>query len=128
MDEGHRAERRAAQMVRARAEAVGWISETLPGGTDEKERFTCADSAGGTRARHGHLVIWREGRRTQRGGGAARRVEGKALKGEAALRVLNEEIVACRRCPRLVAHREKMAKEKRRAYRDWEYWGKPVPG
>ena len=50
------------------------------------------------------------------------------MKGEAALRVLNEEIVACRRCPRLVAHREKMAKEKRRAYRDWEYWGKPVPG
>jgi len=50
------------------------------------------------------------------------------LKGDAALRVLNEEIVACRRCPRLVAHREKMAREKRRAYRDWEYWGKPVPG
>ncbi len=50
------------------------------------------------------------------------------MKGDAALRVLNEEIVACRRCPRLVAHREKMAREKRRAYRDWEYWGKPVPG
>jgi uracil-DNA glycosylase len=50
------------------------------------------------------------------------------LKGEAALRVLNAEIVACRKCPRLVAHREKMAREKRRAYRDWEYWGKPVPG
>lgn len=50
------------------------------------------------------------------------------MKSEAALRVVNEEIVACRKCPRLVAHREKMAKEKRRAYRDWEYWGKPVPG
>lgn len=50
------------------------------------------------------------------------------MKGEAALRVLDEEIVACRKCPRLVAHREKMAREKRRAYRDWEYWGKPVPG
>ncbi|HXY25852.1 MAG TPA: uracil-DNA glycosylase [Candidatus Acidoferrum sp.] len=44
------------------------------------------------------------------------------------LRVLNEEIVACRKCPRLVRHREKMARLKRRAYRDWEYWGKPVPG
>ena len=50
------------------------------------------------------------------------------MNGEAALRVLNAEIVACRKCPRLVAHREKMAREKRRAYRDWEYWGKPVPG
>ena len=44
------------------------------------------------------------------------------------LRVLNEEIVACRRCPRLVTYREKVAREKRRAYRDWTYWGKPVPG
>ena len=44
------------------------------------------------------------------------------------LRVLNEEIVCCRKCPRLVKYREKVAREKRRAYRDWEYWGKPVPG
>ena len=44
------------------------------------------------------------------------------------LRVLNEEIVSCRKCPRLVQYREKVAREKRRAYRDWEYWGKPVPG
>ena len=50
------------------------------------------------------------------------------MKGEAALRVLNAEIVACRKCPRLVAHREKMAQEKRRAYREWDYGGKPVPG
>ena len=41
---------------------------------------------------------------------------------------LNEEIVACRKCPRLVEWREQVAREKRRAYRDWEYWGKPVPG
>jgi uracil-DNA glycosylase len=41
---------------------------------------------------------------------------------------LNREITACTRCPRLVAHREQVAREKRRAYRDWEYWGKPVPG
>jgi uracil-DNA glycosylase family 4 len=44
------------------------------------------------------------------------------------LRVLNEEVVACTLCPRLVAYREQIAREKRRAYRDWDYWGKPVPG
>jgi len=44
------------------------------------------------------------------------------------LTVLNQEVVACTRCPRLVAYRERVAREKRRAYRDWEYWGKPVPG
>jgi uracil-DNA glycosylase family 4 len=41
---------------------------------------------------------------------------------------LNAELVACRRCPRLVEYREQIAREKRRAYRDCEYWGKPVPG
>lgn len=41
---------------------------------------------------------------------------------------LNCEVIACQRCPRLVEHRETVAREKRRAYRDWEYWGKPVPG
>jgi len=44
------------------------------------------------------------------------------------LRILNEEIVACRKCPRLVRYREKVAREKRRAYREWNYWGKPIPG
>ena len=44
------------------------------------------------------------------------------------LRVLNEEIIACRRCTRLVKYREKVARAKRRAYREWTYWGKPVPG
>ena len=46
----------------------------------------------------------------------------------ALLNVLNEEIVACRMCARLVEYREKVAREKRRAFRDWTYWGKPVPG
>jgi uracil-DNA glycosylase family 4 len=41
---------------------------------------------------------------------------------------LNAELLACKRCPRLVAYREQIATEKRRAYRDWDYWGKPVPG
>ena len=44
------------------------------------------------------------------------------------LTILNQEIVQCRRCPRLVEYRERVAAEKRRAYRDWDYWGKPVPG
>jgi uracil-DNA glycosylase family 4 len=41
---------------------------------------------------------------------------------------LQAELVGCTRCPRLVEYREKIAREKRRAYRDCEYWGKPVPG
>ena len=41
---------------------------------------------------------------------------------------LNTELLNCRRCPRLVEWREKVAFEKKRAYRDWTYWGKPVPG
>ena len=44
------------------------------------------------------------------------------------LTILNREVIACTRCPRLVAFREQVAREKRRAYRDQEYWGKPVPG
>ena len=44
------------------------------------------------------------------------------------LSALNAEVVDCTRCPRLVVYREKVAREKRRAYRDHEYWGKPVPG
>ena len=41
---------------------------------------------------------------------------------------LNQEIIACRKCPRLVAWREEVARVKRKAYQDQEYWGKPVPG
>jgi uracil-DNA glycosylase family 4 len=41
---------------------------------------------------------------------------------------LNAEVVSCTRCPRLVEYRQKIAREKRRAYLDCEYWGKPVPG
>ncbi len=44
------------------------------------------------------------------------------------LGALESEIVACRLCPRLCAWREKVAREKRRAYRDETYWGRPVPG
>ncbi len=44
------------------------------------------------------------------------------------LNKLNQEIVACRKCPRLVQYREQVAREKRRSFRDWEYWGRPAPG
>ncbi len=40
---------------------------------------------------------------------------------------LTREVIACERCPRLRAYCRLVAEEKRRAYRDWEYWGKPVP-
>src|ERR671917_1887565 len=45
-----------------------------------------------------------------------------------ALAALEREIVSCRLCPRLVAWREEVAREKRAAFRDEEYWGRPVPG
>ena len=41
---------------------------------------------------------------------------------------LEAKIVNCRLCPRLVDWREEVARTRRRAYRDWVYWGKPVPG
>jgi len=44
------------------------------------------------------------------------------------LQVLTQEVVACRKCLRLVAYREKVACEKRRMFLEWTYWGKPVPG
>ena len=41
---------------------------------------------------------------------------------------LNKKIIACHKCPRLVAWREEVALNKRKAYQEWVYWGKPVPG
>jgi uracil-DNA glycosylase family 4 len=46
----------------------------------------------------------------------------------AALAVLTAEIVECRRCPRLVEWRERVAREKVRRFRDETYWGRPLPG
>ena len=45
-----------------------------------------------------------------------------------ALPTFNKQVIACRRCPRLVAWREQVAREKRAAYRDEEYWGRPITG
>ena len=44
------------------------------------------------------------------------------------LEIVQADVVACRRCPRLVAYREQVAREKVRRYRDEEYWGRPIPG
>lgn len=44
------------------------------------------------------------------------------------LKAHNRRIIACRKCPRLVDYRQRVAREKRKAYSDWVYWGKPVPG
>ena len=44
------------------------------------------------------------------------------------IKKIRSEIVSCTKCPRLVEFRTKIAKEKRKSYMDWDYWGKPVPG
>lgn len=44
------------------------------------------------------------------------------------LKIINQEIVSCQKCPRLVEWREEVARVKRKAYKNVEYWGKPVPG
>jgi uracil-DNA glycosylase len=60
------------------------------------------------------------------------RPEGRPLQGDVKtasdLRMIAEEVCACRKCPRLVKYRERVAREKRRMFREWEYWGRPVPG
>jgi uracil-DNA glycosylase family 4 len=45
-----------------------------------------------------------------------------------ALTILHSDVIACRRCPRLVEYRERIGREKRRAYLDCAYWARPVPG
>ena len=41
---------------------------------------------------------------------------------------IRDQVVQCRKCPRLVKYRERIAREKRREFADWTYWGRPVPG
>lgn len=50
------------------------------------------------------------------------------MSGSDSLAMLNSEITTCSRCPRLVTWREHVAHEKRAAFQNWDYWGKPVPG
>jgi uracil-DNA glycosylase family 4 len=44
------------------------------------------------------------------------------------LKVIEQEVVGCRRCPRLVEWREQVGREKRRAFMEWDYWARAVPG
>jgi uracil-DNA glycosylase family 4 len=44
------------------------------------------------------------------------------------LAALCSQVIGCRRCPRLVEYRERVARQKRLAFRNWEYWGRPLPG
>jgi uracil-DNA glycosylase family 4 len=44
------------------------------------------------------------------------------------LKVIEQQVVECRRCARLVEWREQVGREKRRSYREWDYWARPVPG
>jgi uracil-DNA glycosylase len=44
------------------------------------------------------------------------------------LELIHDEVVVCRRCPRLVEWRERVAREKVARFAEWEYWGRPVPG
>jgi uracil-DNA glycosylase len=43
------------------------------------------------------------------------------------LQLLTDDIIACTRCPRLVAWCQQVAVQKKREYREWDYWGKPIP-
>ena len=42
--------------------------------------------------------------------------------------LLGKKVISCKKCDRLVHFREKIAREKRKSFYDWKYWGKPVPG
>lgn len=50
------------------------------------------------------------------------------MNADESLRILADEVSTCRICPRLVNYRETVAREKRRMFRDWTYWGRGVPG
>ena len=57
----------------------------------------------------------------------ARRSEQKAADHGSSLATVQQQVVQCERCPRLLSHCRQMARIKRRAFHDWQYWGKPVP-
>ena len=59
---------------------------------------------------------------------AGLRAGGLRAEGVTGLDILTREVIACERCPRLREYCERVAETKRRAYRDWNYWGKPIPG
>src|SRR5438552_17205456 len=59
---------------------------------------------------------------------AAQEVAGPILSSASLLLKVRAQVVSCRRCARLVEYREEVARNKRKEFLDWEYWGRPVPG
>jgi uracil-DNA glycosylase family 4 len=59
---------------------------------------------------------------------ATQEIAGPNLSSANILLEVRNEVVDCRRCPRLVEYREEVARKKRREFLDWEYWGRPIPG
>src|SRR5437773_11997449 len=55
-------------------------------------------------------------------------IAGPSLSSANLLLKVRNQVVDCRRCPRLVRYREEVAREKRKEFLGWNYWGKPVPG
>lgn len=53
---------------------------------------------------------------------------GSRLSSTEALAKVRSQVIECRRCSRLVGYREEVAREKRKEFLDWKYWGRPVPG
>jgi uracil-DNA glycosylase len=82
-----------------------------------------AEIARGSWAAAGGVRDWWDSEKRELG---SRTPNMESMKSE--LEIIAEEVSACRKCPRLVKYREKVAREKRRAFRDWEYWGRGVPG
>jgi uracil-DNA glycosylase family 4 len=59
---------------------------------------------------------------------ATQEIAGSNMSSANLLLEVRNEVVDCRRCPRLVEYREEVARRKRREFLDWEYWGRPIPG
>lgn len=59
---------------------------------------------------------------------ATQEVAGQSLSSANLLLKIRNEVVDCRRCPRLVEYREEVARKKRKEFLDWAYWGRPIPG
>jgi len=55
-------------------------------------------------------------------------IAGPSLSSANLLLKVRNQVVDCRRCPRLVRYREEVARKKRKEFLGWNYWGKPVPG
>ena len=60
--------------------------------------------------------------------GPARVSQAQISQARVRLQNLHQRIIACRHCPRLVEHREKIGQSKRSSYREWDYWAKPITG